>query len=425
MQERSLSTAYRASALGANVRALAAASIGNMLEWYDFAIYAFSATIIARHFFPRADDTASLLATFATFGVGFVVRPLGALVIGRMGDVRGRKAALLTAMFLMALGTAAIGLLPDESAIGSWAPKLLVCCRVLQGFSAGAQWTSATIFVVEWAPRRHRGYFGSFQQVSVTAGFLLGSVATALLSGLLTAAQMDQWGWRVLFLAGALLIPVGLYLRRYVDEPPPVHAATVQRPASRRWGNPLLAFKAGGFTVLWTAAYYAILSYMPTFFTRYGGLSTARALWLSASGMVVLMLTTPVFGAWSDRIGRRPLLLASCLAFALLTYPLFLLMLAGYSWLAMAAFGLMIAAFNGPGPTAIAELFQRDSRSTWMAIGYSLAVALFGGFAPYIATWLIHETGSPLSPAYYLSATAIISGLVILGLRESAHEELH
>jgi MHS family proline/betaine transporter-like MFS transporter len=425
VQESYLSTAYSAGRYGANARALAAASIGNMLEWYDFAIYAFSATILARHFFPRSDETASLLATFATFGVGFVVRPLGALVIGRLGDVRGRKAALLTSMFLMAIGTVGIGLLPDQPAIGAWAPALLVCCRALQGFSAGAQWTSATIFVVEWAPRGHRGYFGSFQQVSVTAGFLLGSVLAALLSTFLSPAQMDQWGWRALFIAGGLLIPVGLYVRRFVDEPPPAQASAATPPPARRWGNPLLALKAGGFTVLWTAAYYAILSYLPTFFTRYGGLSAAHALWLNALGMVVLMLSTPLFGAWSDRIGRRPLLLGSCLAFALLSYPLFFLMVAGYGWAAMVAFGLMIAAFNGPGPASIAELFQRNSRSTWMAIGYSLSVALFGGFAPYIATWLIRATGSPLSPTYYLSVAAIISGLVIFGMRETAQDELH
>ena len=425
MQQSYQGTAYSVSRYAANVRALAAASVGNMLEWYDFGIYAFSATILARHFFPRTDETASLLATFATFGIGFVVRPLGALVIGRLGDVRGRKAALLTAMFLMALGTAAIGLLPDEHAIGSWAPLLLIGCRVLQGFSAGAQWTSATIFVVEWAPRQHRGYFGSYQQVSVTAGFLLGAVATALLSTFLTTEQMDQWGWRALFLAGALLIPVGLYLRRHVDEPPRPEAPAPKLIASGRWNKPVLAFKAGGFTVLWTAAYYAILSYMPTFFTHYVGASAARALWIDAFGMVVLMVATPAFGAWSDRIGRRPLLLGSCLAFALLSYPLFFLMISGYSWPAMVAFALMIAAFNGPGPASIAELFQRNFRSTWMAIGYSLSVALFGGFAPYIATWLIHATGSPLSPTYYLSATAIISGAVIYGMRETAHDELH
>ena len=409
-------------------RALTAAAIGNVLEWYDFAIYAFSATILGRHFFPRADETASLLATFATFGVGFVVRPLGAVVIGRMGDVRGRKAALLTAMFLMALGTMAIGLLPDEQAIGSWAPVLLVCCRVIQGFSAGAQWSSANTFVVEWAPSRHRGYFSSFQQVSVTGGFLLGSVAAALLSTFLSPQQMDSWGWRMLFLVGFLLFPVGIYIRRYIAEPPqgaaPPGEASAKKIIVSAGSGPLLAFKAFGFTALWTAAYYAILSYLPTFFTRYGGTSAARALWLSALGMLVVMVTTPAFGAWSDKIGRRPLLLASCLTFALFTYPLFVLLISGYGWPAVVALGFMIAAFNGPGPAAIAELFQRSSRSTWMAIGYTTSVTIFGGFGPYISTWLIRVTGAPLSPAYYLIATAVFSGLVIYGLRETAHEEL-
>lgn len=408
----------------ASVRAIVAAAIGNLLEWYDFAIYAFTATLLARHFFPRTDETASLLATFATFGVGFVVRPLGAIVIGRLGDLRGRKAALLTALFVMALGTVAIGLLPDVAAIGFWAPTLLVCCRLLQGFSAGGQWTSATTFVVEWAPAGHRGYFSSFQQVSVTAGFLLGSVSAALLNTFLTADQMDRWGWRVLFLAGSLLIPVGLYVRRYVAEPPRREVVTSNSVTRGSWNGARRAFNAGGFTVVWAAAYYAILAYIPTFYARYAGSDAAHALWLNAFGMLVLILATPLFGAWSDRIGRRPLLLASCGAFALLSYPLFFLMISGYGWLAIAVFGLMIAAFSGPGPAMIAELFPTRSRSSGMAIGYGLSVAIFGGFAPYIATWLIHVTGSPLSPTYYLSAAAIVSGIVIARMRETAHEEL-
>lgn len=412
---------------GSSRRAVAAAAAGNLLEWYDFAIYAFTASILARHFFPRSDETASLLATFATFGIGFVVRPFGALVIGRLGDLRGRKAALLLALFVMAFGTLGIGLLPDHNAIGSWAPRLLIFCRLLQGLSAGGQWTSSTTFVVEWAPSRHRGYFSSYQQVSVTAGFLLGSVSAASLSTFLTEAQMDRWGWRLLFIAGALLIPVGLYLRRYVGEPPKSAAAVRAgggAMARARGGDPVLVLKAGGFTILWAAAYYAILAYIPTFYAHYGGATPAGALWLNAFGMAVLIAATPAFGAWSDRIGRRPLLLASCLAFALFSYPLFALMISGYGWPAMIAFALMIAAFSGPGPAAIAELFPTRARSTWMAIGYSLSVAIFGGFAPYIAIWLIKLTGSPLSPAYYLSAAAIVTGLVILAMRETAHEAL-
>lgn len=408
-------------------RAVSAAVVGNVLEWYDFAIYGYVATIIAKNFFPGGDEVGALLATFATFGIGFLARPLGGIIIGRMGDTKGRKAALVLTMFMMAAGTVGIGLIPNYNSIGILAPVLLVVCRLMQGFAAGGEWGGATAFIVEWAPKGRRGFFGSFQQSSVAGGLLLGSGIAALFSTILSPDQMESWGWRIPFLLGFALVPVGIYMRSNIEETPAYREAkeTVSGPQTPGW---ILAAKAFGFTILWTVSYYIILYYMPTFTQKYVGLTRTEALWSNTIGLVILVVTIPIMGLWSDRIGRKPLLLGCCVAFALLTYPLFAYMLSGVSLISVIGiqliFGLMIAMFSGPGPAAIAEIFPTNSRSTWMSTGYSLATSVFGGFAPFIATWLISTTGSPISPTYYLILAAIASAIVIATLRETAHEEL-
>ena len=408
-------------------RAVRAAVIGNVLEWYDFAVYGYVATLISKTFFPSGDEVGALLATFGTFGLGFVARPLGGIVLGRLGDTRGRKAALLFTIFAMAIGTVGVGLIPTYASIGLAAPLLLVACRLLQGFAAGGEWGGATAFIVEWAPPGRRGFYASFQQASVAAGLVLGSGVAAGLSTWLSPQQMESFGWRILFLLGAALVPVGFYMRRNIDETPAFRAARAEPtgPATAPWR---LAARAFGFTILWTVSYYVILYYMPTFTQTYAGLSRSAALWSNTLGLVVLVVAVPVMGLWSDRIGRKPLLLGCCAAFAILTYPLFALMLSGASLPGIMAiqvlFGLMIAMFSGPGPAAIAEIFPTASRSTWMSTGYSLATCIFGGFAPFIATWLIGTTGSPLSPTFYLIVAAIVSLIVIATLRETAHDDL-
>src|SRR5262245_913027 len=201
-------------------KAVLAAVIGNVLEWYDFAVYAFVAGIIARVFFPQTDDVTALLSTFLAYGLGFVARPLGGIVIGRLGDTHGRKTALMITIFLMAAGTVMIGILPTYQSIGLAAPLLLVFARLMQGFSAGGEWGGSTTFIVEWAPKGRRGWFGSFQQTSVVAGLLLGSGVAALFNTLLAQEQMNDWGWRVPFLLGGVLGPIGLYMRRTMKETP-------------------------------------------------------------------------------------------------------------------------------------------------------------------------------------------------------------
>ncbi len=409
-------------------QAIAAAVIGNVLEWYDFSAYAFVATIIAKQFFPSGNDLAALLSTFAAFGIGFLARPLGGIVIGRMADRRGRKAALVLTILMMGAGTIAIGLIPGHATIGWMAPALLVLARLAQGFSTGGEWGGSTSFIVEWAPENRRGFYGSFHQASVSGGLLLGSGTTALLSTILAPAAMQDWGWRVPFLLGGLLVPVGLYLRRNTAETPVFRRA--QAVAAEASGaSPVgLAARAFGFTMLWTVTSYVMLSFMPTFTQKFAGLSRVEALWSSTAGNLALVLAIPVMGHLSDRVGRKPLLLTCSIGFAVLAYPIFALIVWGASLAVILptqiAVSVLIAFFSGPGPAAIAEIFPTRARALWMSIGYSFAVAIFGGFAPYIATWLIANTGSPLSPSLYVIGTAIVSSLVIWRLKETAHSPL-
>jgi MFS transporter, MHS family, proline/betaine transporter len=411
-------------------RAVTAAVIGNVLEWYDFAVYAFVAGIIAKKFFPGQDEVAALLATFLTFGLGFVARPIGGIVVGRMGDTHGRKAALLLTIFLMAAGTVLIGILPTYSTIGFFAPLLLLVARLMQGFSAGGEWGGSTSFIVEWAPSGRRGLFGSFQQTSVVGGLLLGSGFAALLNTILTPDQMNDWGWRVPFLVGGLLGPIGIYMRRTIDETP--HYARVAKekamPASGPTGFSLAA-RAFGFTIVWTVCFYILLNYMPTWTQKYMKLSPAEALWSNTIGLVVLMAAIPVMGYLSDRHGRKPLLIACCIAFIIVPYPLFTYLASGTASFGMLIaiqilFALLISMFSGAGPAAIAEIFPTRSRSTWMTSGYALAVAIFGGFAPYISVWLIDRFGSPTVHSFYLIAAAVVSTAVIWTLKETAFDEL-
>jgi MHS family proline/betaine transporter-like MFS transporter len=410
-------------------RAILAAVIGNVLEWYDFAVYAYMATIIARKFFPAQEEITSLLSAFAAFGVGFVVRPLGGIVIGRLGDVRGRKAALVLTIVLMAIGTVMIGCVPAYESIGVAAPVLILIARLLQGFSAGGEWGGATAFIVEWAPSEQRGLYGSLQQSSVAFGLLLGSAIAAAVSTLLSADAVDAWAWRIPFLLGGLLAPIGLYMRRNIEETPAFTRLAQQPTAAGGSLSALrLAVRAFGFTILWTVSYYIVLSYMPTFLQKQVGLVRTQALWTTTAGLLLLVLAAPVLGWCSDRIGRKPLLVAACIGFLLLPYPLFSVLLSQPSLGSVISvqliLALTIAVFSGPGPAAIAEIFPTAVRSTWMSAGYSVAVAVFGGFAPFIATWLIAYTGNPISPSFYVMAAAAVSMAVIVRMEETAGRPL-
>lgn len=413
--------------MDSSIRPIAATVIGNVLEWYDFVVYSFLATVIARNFFPAGNETAALLATFAVFGVGFVARPLGAVVIGWIGDRRGRKTALLLTILLMATSTVLIGVIPTYQTIGVLAPALLLFARLVQGFSVGGEWGNATAFIVEWAPRGRRGFYGSLQQSSVVAGLLLGSAIAASLNSILEPAAMQSWGWRIPFLIGGLIGPVGVYMRSNVGESP-----AYARARTKTSGNeavPLLqTAQAFGLMIISAVQFYLLLAYMPTFTRKYAQLGPAEALWSNTAGLLLLMLAIPVLGGLADRVGRKPLLIASCLASILLPYPLFRVMLLGASFGPVLAvqllIALVVALYCAALPAAIAEIFETRTRTTYLSFANGTAVAIFGGFAPFAATWLIDRTASPIAPVFLVMAAALLSLVAILTLRETSREDL-
>jgi len=416
-----------------NREAVIAGVIGNILEWYDFAVYGYLASTISGLFFPSSDRIASLLATYLVFGVGFVMRPVGALLFGVYGDRHGRRKALSAVIFLMAVSTLAIGLLPTYDKVGVLAPILLVLARLLQGLSAGGEWGGSTAYIVEYAPEGRRGFVGSWQQFSVGGGFLLGSLCATVLSFTLSPEAVASWGWRVPFLLGILVGGLGAYMRWRLPDTPKYSeiaqqravAATPLADAVRQYPREtLIAF---GITLHNTVAYYISLIYMTGYLIDVGKLPKPTAQLIGTICLAVFVTLIPFAGMLSDRLGRRPQLMVSCIGFALLGYPFFLLGSSGRVELAFLAQLLMVvflSLYAGSCPAAYAELFPTRVRYTALSIGYNIAVAIFGGFAPFIATWLIKVTGNPLAPAFYVIAAAVITFVILTRIRETAFAPL-
>jgi MHS family proline/betaine transporter-like MFS transporter len=409
-------------------RATLAAVIGNTLEWYDFVVYAFLASTIAKLFFPAGNETASLLLTLATFGVGFVMRPVGAILLGSLADRAGRKTALMLTILLMGLGTAIIAFAPTFATIGWAAPVLIVTARLIQGFSAGGELGSATAFMIESAAPGRRGFGASWQQASQAATLVAGSLLGAAVTGLMPAQDLEAWGWRIPFLIGLLIVPVGLFIRSQIDESAEftgLGEARERNPVRRVFASQARQLVSGlGLVIVWTVCTYFFLIYMPTYATRQLGLAQSASLLANSAGLFILMVLVPMFGSLSDRIGRKPLLVGSAAAIAVLSYPLIsvLAKFPGVGTLigVQATMALLIAAFTGPAPAALGELYPTHVRSTGMSLAYNGAVTIFGGFAPFIATWLMATTGNALAPAYYVVAAAVASLIALLFMKETA-----
>lgn len=414
-------------------RAVFCTIFGNALEWFDFATYAYFATVISRQFFPTSDKATALIATFAVFGIGFVSRPLGAVFFGRLGDLKGRKHALLIAMPLMGIGTTLIGVLPTYQAIGVAAPLCLVACRLVQGFSAGGEAGNAMAYLVEWAPANRRAFYSCLIHATSVGGTLVGSGIAAALSTMMNHESLEQWGWRLPFLFGGLVIaPLSFYLRTKVDETPRFVAEekTISQGLSRQerktaWVH---CAKAIGMTSIWFVSYYVFMVYTPAYLTVHGHLERASALWITTGGFIVMILSILAAGLISDVFGRKPLLIGGAVSFIVLAYPLFVLFKNTSS--VMLAFGAiavcstLIGIFAGTCPAAMAEMFPTRVRTTGISLGYGLSVAIFGGFASVISESLIKFTGSDLSPSFFVVFAALLSLIVTCSIKETAHTSL-
>lgn len=404
-------------------RAVVAASIGNALEWFDFVVYGFFAVTMAKLFFPTGDETVSLLLALATFGVTFVMRPFGAIIIGSYADRYGRKAAFSLTILMMMAGTAIIVVTPTFSSIGLLAPILIVVARMVQGFSAGGEFGSATAFLAEQNPQR-RGFFASWQFASQGLTTILATAFGVTLASTLTTAQIDSWGWRIPFIFGLLIGPVAYYIRRHLDETIEFRSMQVSKAPLREAlsdGKTRLLISFGA-VVLSTVGMYTIL-FMPTFATRQLGLPASGGFMAALLTGVIQVALIPVVGALSDRHGRLPIAFASAAAILLAIYPMF-------AWLAavptlqtllmvQAIFGVLLSGYMGGLAALMSELFPTRMRTTGLSISYSFGVAIFGGFGPFINAWLIGVTGSKLAPSYYLMLAAAISLAALTAARRS------
>jgi MHS family proline/betaine transporter-like MFS transporter len=417
-----------------SARVAVAGSVGQLVEWYDYSVYAYFAAVIGRLFFPSRAPYASLLLSFAVFGVGFVMRPLGSAVFAHYGDRFGRRNALAVSIVMMALCTLAIGLLPDAASIGAAAPVLLVVCRLLQGLSAGGEVAGASCFLVEHAPAGRRGLVASGQQVGVAGGVLLGSAIASLLTLTLSEQQVVGFGWRIPFVLGTAAGLVGLYLRVRSPETPAFERAAragrlSERPLATVFReHPIAALTSFAFGITPSVTYYVWLIYFPSYARAALHMAAGEAQLANTIALAVYLASILPLGWLSDRVGRRPLLLGHAVAFGVISYPL-LWLLAGHPtfWaltLAEVAAAIAMGLWSGPAIAALGELFPTPVRYSGISVPYNVSVAAFGGTAGFVATAILVASHSAAALASYVIAACLVA-LVTYGLMpETSRREL-
>ncbi len=390
---------------------VAAAVLGNALEWYDFVVFGMLSVVIADLFFPGDDHYIRLLKTTATFGVGFVMRPIGGVMMGVYADQKGRKSAMQIIIALMTVSLLTIAFAPTYSTIGYGAPALIVFARLLQGFATGGQYAIATSFLVEVAPPGRRGLYGSMTQIGQALAALGGACAGMFLSVVLTPQQTLAWGWRLPFAIGLLIAPVGVYIARHLEE----SDAFLDHQKSAAERLPLLTMLhenlrgvlvTFGLVICGTITYYVILIYMPTFAQTQLHFAAKDAFKVQVTALITLALLTPTAGWLADRYAVRPLLMLGSASLLVALLPLFHRVHAAPTFanlmLLQVTVCVLFAFYFGPVASAVAEQFPPGVRSTGLSLAYNFAVMLFGGFAQFIVTWLIGTTGDPYAAAYYV-----------------------
>lgn len=408
-----------------------AGAIGNVLEWYDFALFGYFAPILSVLFFPASDPSLSLIATFSVFAVGFLARPLGAMCFGYWGDTRGRRSALSWSVILMAIPTCLLGLLPTYEQIGLAAPIALTLLRFIQGFSVGGEFTGSVTFLIEHAARNERGYIGSWAGFSAQIGALLGSGVGAVVGSSFTQETLHDWGWRIPFLAGSVIAVVGWYLRQHLPESPAferlqqhgVVSSAPIRDFARQNRAPLL--QVIGLVLLHGVGFYIFFVYLPTYLTKVSDLPMRTALTINTVCMTVMAILIPIMGKLADRVGPRWVLAGGAMSLALGTVPFFSWFSSGDVMsvaMAQLAVTIFVAAYMGPFFAIVAILFPVAHRYTGLSISYNMASALFGGTAPLVATMIFERSGSPLAPGWYVTVCAVISLLVLMTIRDEAQE---
>lgn len=414
-------------------KSVAAGSIGVVVHWFDWAVYAYMASIIAGVFFPEQDRTAGLLAVFAVFAVSFGVRPLGAMLFGFLGDRFGRKRTLSVVIISMSLATLSIGLLPGYSTIGLWAPILLIAARMVQGLAAGGEFGSAAAFLAEASPAKHRGFGTSWLEFGSLLGFLGASLMVLGLNTVLGSEAVTEWAWRIPFILTAPLGLVGFYIRSKVEDTPEfkelkklehVAQSPLKEVFTHNWKQLL---QTSGIEIMMNVAFYIILVYLLTYQEEFIGMSVETAALLSTVASITALILVPLFGAWSDKIGRKPLMITSALLMVISSYPLFLLMQIDATWAQMAStvgLGVVLAIVLGVHAVTVAELFPTRTRQSGLSIAYSVTAAIFVGTVPLVLTWVISATGNIMAPAFYMILIGLLGLGTLMTMRETKGMDL-
>ncbi len=413
---------------------ISASAIGNFVEWFDFAVYGFLATIIAKEFFPDSSVSLGMIKTFGVFAVAFAMRPLGGIFFGILGDKIGRKSILSLTILMMAGATTLIGLLPSHASIGIMAPVLLTALRCLQGFSAGGEYAGAIAYLMEHSPNDRRGWYGSFVPVSTFTAFAAAALLVFALESSLSGEAMNSWGWRIPFIVAAPLGLAGLFLRWRMAETPAfkamaaeenLHTHSPLRETLQSQGSTIL--RLGAFISLTALSFYTFTTYFATYLQVVGNLTRSQSLLVSTIALFFAACACPVAGRISDFIGRRKSIGLICAWVIIVVLPAFWLASSGS--LTHAVFGVILLAIgalasNVVTATLMSESFPTRTRYTASAFTYNISYTIFGGTAPLMATWLIDQTGSNLSPACYLVLIAILAMVGGLGLRETSRISL-
>ncbi|MCX2755296.1 MFS transporter [Gordonia hongkongensis] len=407
-------------------RAVVAAGIGTVVEYYDLTVYAYLAVVVSPLFFPSDDPTASLLSSLAVFASAYLMRPIGGIFFGRLGDRFGRKRALLVSVILMGVGTTLMALLPTYAAVGVLAPILLVIARLLQGFSAGGELGGALTYVYEIVGPKRRGLGGSIVALGSNSGFALAAIVVATTSALTSEAQMDSWGWRIPFVAGLPLLVLCLWLRTRIEDSPEFTKTAERRELPKAplrellRSQPAQVLQVLGLGIAQNATGYMVLTYIGIHLVREGGYSQTAVTWTAAGVIVFIASCMPLAGILVDRFGSRPVLIAGLLTAATLAYPAMALMTGhglAVAAIAFAVFALCTPLIQVATAPLFPSLFDTKVRLTGVALGFNLSTVLAGGTAAYIATWLIDRTGNSLSPAYFLIGSSAIGLLTLLTIR--------
>ncbi|AOB32429.1 MFS transporter [Bordetella sp. H567] len=393
---------------GGNWRGAVASTLGNVLEWYDFVVFGFLSIIIAKQFFPSDSEYAALMLTTATFGAGFIVRPLGGIVLGWYADRKGRKAGLTLVIAMMTVAAAMIAFTPSFQQIGLLAPAIVLCARLLQGISAGGEFSTATAMLIEYAPRGRSNFYGSWQMFAQALGALLAVAMGSALTHVFTPEALNDWAWRIPFLFGLLIGPVGFYIRRNLPETEAFQKLDkrIKVPVRDVFSQyPRALFIATGLGAALNVMGYVLIIYLPIYAVQNLHMPVTLPFNVLLASILLRVLTIPLFGLLADRIGGRRMIVATLVLFLIVLYPAYYWIIQAPSMLSIMTvelvFALLIGASTSPIPTVSATLFPTEVRSTGLAISYNIAASVFGGFSPFVLTWLLHTTGDSLMPAHY------------------------